>query len=159
MADIPNEIRRWMAACRTSDGGLSEEPITLHTTSGSMQPVLRVHIDTAFVYPCRVQDADCGDIVLVAAPGSPAGVLLHRLRDKKSGYIRTVGDYTQGLDGWLPEEALLGKVRTILGPQKEIDCTAFSFRMKGWCIAKFWRTHRAIEKIKAPLRRVWQRVR
>ncbi len=53
-------------------------PLTLHTTSGSMLPAIRMNVDTVVVVPCGAEDVRPGDIVLVRKPDAPAGIVLHR---------------------------------------------------------------------------------
>lgn len=124
-------IDEWIAL--TQDKDLSV-PLTLHTTSGSMLPTIRMQKDKVVVIPCRINDVHPGDIVLVRKPDSPAGVVLHRLVRIRNGRLVTRGDNMPCPDGEEDAEALLGRAVAIDGPGKKVDFDSRLRRLQGKCI-------------------------
>lgn len=114
-------------------------PITLHTTSGSMLPVIRIKEDTVIVIPCELKDAHIGDIVLIRKLDTSAGVVLHRLYRIKNGKIITLGDNMRQPDNEENVEMLLGRAISITGPRKNIDCESRLQRILGKIIVYTYR--------------------
>lgn len=118
-------------------------PLTLHTTSGSMLPAIRMNVDTVVVVPCGAEDVRPGDIVLIRKPDSPAGVLLHRLVRIKNGRLLTRGDNMPHSDGESDANDLLGRAVSVAGPGKSVDCDSRLRRLQGRLITHSYPLRRA----------------
>ena len=118
-------------------------PLTLHTTSGSMLPAIRMNVDTVVVVPCGAEDVRPGDIVLIRKPDSPAGVLLHRLVRIKNGRLLTRGDNMPHSDGESDANDLLGRAVSVAGPGKSIDYDSPLRRLQGRLIIHSYPLRRA----------------
>ena len=130
-------------------------PITLHTTSGSMLPAIRMEQDAVVVVPCTLSDVRIGDIVLIRTPSASAGVMLHRLFRMQNGQIVTLGDNLRRPDQAVAADALLGRAVSITGPKKNVDCDSRWSRFRGKLIVRTYRlrpivflARRGIRKLK-----------
>ena len=121
-------VNEWEALV-SGENGLSV-PILLHSTSGSMAPLIRINADTVTVIPCRAADVAVGDIVFVKYKNK-VGYLLHRVIRIDGNIIQTMGDNMLHKDTPISTDAVLGKVVSIDGPGKHIDCTARRQRRRG----------------------------
>ena len=142
-------IEDWIRLTRENDNEVLKIPISLHTTSGSMTPFIRVNEDTVSVVPCTIHDISIGDIVLVRSNRQPAGFVLHRVYYIKNGTIKTIGDNMTTPDEETNASKLLGRVVSVTGPGKNIDCFSCQRRVQGRLIAA---TH-GIRRILLPVRR------
>ncbi len=129
-------ITEWISLTQNKDITV---PITLHTTSGSMLPTIRINEDTVTVIPCERKDVHTGDIVLVRKPDTSAGVLLHRLYRIKNDKIITLGDNMRQPDNEESVEMLLGRAVSITGPGRNIDCESRRQRIMGKVIVHTYR--------------------
>ncbi len=125
-------IDEWISLTQSSERPTI--PITLHTTSGSMIPTVRMHKDAVVVIPCTPAEVQVGDIVLLRNPGSEAGVLLHRLYRIGDGKLITLGDNMRRPDRERDTDLLLGRAVSITGPGKKIDCDSQWRRLQGKAI-------------------------
>lgn len=131
-------IDEWISVTQTKGEKLNI-PITLHSTSGSMIPTIRMDVDEVIVVPCEINEVRVGDIVLINTPHRGAGVLLHRLYKMKDGNIITVGDNMKSLDPAVYSDKLLGRAVSISGPGKNIDCDSSWRRLQGKIIVhSYW---------------------
>ena len=131
-----SSLADWISA--TQDKALPI-PITLHTTSGSMLPAIRMEEDTVVVVPCTAAEVRVGDIVLIRKPSVSAGVLLHRLYRMQNGQIVTLGDNLRKPDQAEADDALLGRAVSITGPGKHTDCDSQWSRFCGKLIVRTYR--------------------
>ena len=121
-------ISEWISVTQNKDITV---PITLHTTSGSMLPMIRINKDTVTVIPCELKDVQTGDIVLIRKPDTSAGVILHRLYRIKKDTLITLGDNMRQPDKEENAEMLLGRPVSITGPRRNIDCESRRQRILG----------------------------
>lgn len=128
-------IDEWILLTHGNSGEIMNIPISLHTTSGSMLPLIRMDTDTVTVVPCAGSDISKGDIVLIRSDREDVGVILHRVYSVQNGIIKTIGDNMTRPDGITKEENLLGKAVSVIGPGKDIDCLSRSRRFQGKLIA------------------------
>ena len=98
----------------------------------SMNPLIRGYCDYVTVIPLGDQP-QTGDIVLFCEPGTQRYVM-HRVWDQKDGKILTWGDNCLKPDGWMPVEAIWGKISLIERGRRKIQPNPF----KGMIWAKFW---------------------
>jgi len=124
-------IEQWEKMIKSEGCGDVALPITLYAESGSMQPMIRIDIDAVTVVPCSLKEVEVGDIVLVKAPQSSAGYVLHRLLSKTDKEFVTLGDACTRPDRTFYKEELLGKAVRIRGPKKDIDCNTQAFKTEG----------------------------
>ena len=150
-------IAKWITVTENKDITI---PITLHTTSGSMLPTIRMNEDKVVVIPCGVPDVQVGDIVLIRKPDSPAGVLLHRLLRIKDGKLVTLGDNMRQPDREENVDALLGRAVSITGPGKNIDCDNPKWRKRAARWVRLWRIrpllmlpHRVVDKLERTMKK------
>lgn len=146
-------IEEWITASKGEDERL-KIPITLHSTSGSMDPFIRKDVDAAVVIPCDTNEIQVGDIVLINTDGRGAGVLLHRLYKVGNGKIITLGDNMLALDSAFGYDKLLGRVISITGPGKNIDCNCKWRRLQGKIIAHSYRIRPIIFFVRKVLRKI-----
>lgn len=144
-------IAEWISV--TQNEGLVL-PITLHTTSGSMLPTIRMNEDTVVVIPCEVKDVRVGDIVLMRKPDTSAGVLLHRLFRIKDGKLVTLGDNMRQPDREETADLLLGRAVSITGPGKNIDCESQWRRLQGKMIIHSYRLRPVIFFVRRAFRKL-----
>lgn len=111
-------------------------PITLHTTSGSMTPFIRMNEDSVIVVPCGPEEVRVGDVVLIKSQHSVAGVLLHRLYRIKGEKLVTLGDRMKKTDKESDCSQLLGRAVSVTGPGKNIDCDCRWRKIQGKLIVK-----------------------
>lgn len=142
-------IEDWIRITREC-GGILDIPISLKTTSGSMEPFIRTGADTVKVTPCTPGDISRGDIVLVRSDKSGAGVLLHRVYSVSADRIGTIGDNMIAPDEWTGASELLGRAVYVFGPGKSIDLSCRHRRIQGRIIAA---TH-GIRSVLVPVRRI-----
>lgn len=88
-----------------------------------------------------------GDIVLFS-DGNPDRYIVHRVWKVKNGEVLTWGDNCSAPDGWIPLEAVLGKIVLIERGKRTIHPKP----QKGLRWARFWRIIR-------PGYRFYQRIR
>ena len=148
-----SSIAEWIAVTQGKDLSI---PLTLHTTSGSMLPAIRMNEDTVVVLPCGAEDVRPGDIVLVRKPDSPAGVLLHRLYHIGNGRIVTLGDNMRETDREESADMLLGRAVSITGPGRCIDCESRWRRMQGKLIVCTYRLRPILFFMRRVLRHFWR---
>ncbi len=150
-------IAEWISVTQNKDVTI---PITLHTTSGSMLPTIRMNEDTVVVIPCKAADVRVGDVVLVKKPDTSAGVLLHRLYRIGDGKLVTLGDNMRQPDQEVNADALLGRAVSITGPGKNIDCDDPKWRKHAARWVALWRLrpllmlpHRVVDKVERTVKK------
>lgn len=121
-------INEWISIVQNKDITI---PITLHTTSGSMLPAIRIKEDAVVVVPCDFKDVHIGDIVLIRKPDISPGVLLHRLYRINNDKLITLGDNMLQPDKEENVDMLLGRTVFISGPGKHVDCENRLRRLQG----------------------------
>ena len=144
-------VAEWIAV--TQNRGLSI-PLTLHTTSGSMLPAIRMNVDTVVIVPCGAEDVRPGDIVLIRKPASPAGVLLHRLVRIRDCKLVTRGDNMPRSDGETDANSLLGRAVSITGPGKSVDCDSCLRRLQGKVIVHTYPLRRVLSLTRRACRKL-----
>ncbi len=107
-------------------------PVHIQLDGWSMNPLIRRNKDYVTVVPLEDQPK-IGDIVLFCEPGSERYVV-HRVWNKKDGKILTWGDNCDGPDGWMPCDAIWGKIILIERGNRKI----WPNPQKGMKWAKFW---------------------
>ncbi len=80
--------------------------------SGSMRPAVNPG-EAVLVAPCAPAELRPGDLVVVKRPGGP---VCHRFLRRRAGKLFTQGDNAWSADAPVPENALIGKVGSILAP-------------------------------------------
>ena len=145
-------IAEWISVTQNKDVTI---PITLHTTSGSMIPAIRMYEDTVVVIPCAAADIRVGDIVLIRKPETSAGVLLHRLYRIGNGRIITLGDNMLRPDKEENAEMLLGRAVSITGPDRNIDCESRWRRLQGKMIVQTYRVRPIIFFMRRAFQHFW----
>ncbi len=88
------------------------EYLAFGIVSGSMRPVVNPG-ETVLVVPCPPAELRPGDLVVVRRPGGP---VCHRFLRRAAGLLVTQGDNTWRADAPVPENALVGRVVSILAP-------------------------------------------
>ena len=78
--------------------------------SDSMRPTLAAG-EAVLVEPCATRNLRAGDLVVVRRPGGP---VCHRFLRCSAGLLHTQGDNRWRADAPTPEEALIGKVISVL---------------------------------------------
>lgn len=91
---------------------MTREFMVFGIISDSMRPTLRPG-DGVLVAPCAPRDLRAGDLVVVRRPGGP---VCHRFLRRRGGRLVTQGDNAWRTDRPAPEEALVGRVVSILSP-------------------------------------------
>ena len=86
----------------------SAPPVRILLNGGSMQPLIRWNKDYVTIVP--LEEPPCtGDIVLLCEPISEVYVV-HRVWRTRDDAVLTWGDHLAKPDGWIPLEAVWGKV-------------------------------------------------
>ncbi len=107
-------------------------PVRIMLNGGSMNPLIRWNKDYVTIIPPD-RELVPGDIVLFVEPGAGRYVV-HRVWNMENGKVMTWGDSCERPDGWLPAEAIWGRVVLIERGNKEIHPNP----QKGMQWAKFW---------------------
>lgn len=92
---------------------MTREFMVFGIVSDSMRPTLRPG-DGILVAPCAPRDLRAGDLVVVRRPGGP---VCHRFLRRNGNRLVTQGDNAWRTDRPVPENALVGKVVSILSPE------------------------------------------
>jgi len=107
-------------------------PVRIPLMGASMYPLVRYNRDLVTIMPIG-ESIQTGDIVLFKDTVRDLYVV-HRVWKTEEGRILTWGDNCDAPDGWLPKEAILGKVVLIERGRREIRPDPH----KGIYWAKFW---------------------
>ena len=110
----------------------SAPPVRILLNGGSMQPLIRWNKDYVTIVPLE-EVPRTGDIVLLCEPDSETYVV-HRVWKIRDGAVMTWGDHLAKPDGWIPLEAVWGKVVLIERAGKKINPDP----KKGIIWAKIW---------------------
>ena len=86
-------------------------PVRIMLNGGSMHPLIRWNRDYVTVVPLQNEPV-AGDIVLFS-DGIPERYVVHRVWKVKDGKVLTWGDNCTAPDGWIPLEAVWGKIGLI----------------------------------------------
>jgi signal peptidase I len=140
LADLVRPLLEEGRSCRFVSGGYS------------MHPFVR-NRDTIVLAPVNRKSPELGDILACIHPETSA-VIVHRVIQCKPGYVLLKGDNNLRPDGWLPLDAVCGRVTTIerkgkpvylgLGPERKLMALAS-------------RRHRLMRVLSLPFR-VWGRI-
>ena len=93
-------------------------PVRIQLNGRSMNPLIRGYHDYVTVIPLQDQ-LQIGDIVMFCEPGTERYVV-HRVWDQDGKKILTWGDNCIYPDGWMPIDAIWGKVSLIEKGKREI---------------------------------------
>ena len=107
-------------------------PVRIQLNGFSMYPLIRWRRDYVTIAPLK----ECpviGDIVLFCEPVT-ARYVVHRVWEIKDGKVLTWGDNCEKPDGWMPADAIWGKVLLIERGKRKIQPDP----SKGMRWAKFW---------------------
>ncbi|MBR3502727.1 MAG: hypothetical protein IKO07_00605 [Clostridia bacterium] len=107
-------------------------PVRTLIHGGSMFPLIRMDRDYVTIVPVT-GSVSAGDIVLFASSGEERYVL-HRVWKVRNGAVLTWGDNCRAADGWLPLDAIWGKVTLIERGMKKIHPNP----VKGLRLAGIW---------------------
>ena len=134
----------------------SAPPVRIQLKGYSMNPLIRGFRDYVTVIPLE-ERLQIGDIVLFCEPGTERFVM-HRVWEQKDGKVLTWGDNCPKPDGWLPAEAIWGRISLIERGKHKIQPNPH----KGITWAKFWhqagKVYRLCRQYKAGiLRRIRKR--
>ena len=121
-------------------------PVRIMLNGGSMHPLIRWNRDYVTVVPLQKEPL-IGDIVLFSDRNMERYVV-HRVWEVKDGRVLTWGDNCPAPDGWIPLEAVWGKIELIERGKRKIHPEP----KKGLRWARCWRTVR-------PAYRFYQRIR
>ena len=110
----------------------SAPPVRIQLNGTSMNPLIRGYRDYVTVIPPEKQ-LKIGDIVLFCEPKT-ARYVVHRVWDLENGRVLTWGDNCQRPDGWMPNEAIWGKISLIERGKRKI----LPDPHKGMKWARFW---------------------
>ncbi len=107
-------------------------PVRILLNGGSMNPLIRWNKDYVTIIPPD-RELIPGDIVLFNDPITERYVV-HRIWKLRNGQVMTWGDSCEKPDGWLPMNAIWGRVVLIERGRREIKPDP----KKGMRWAKFW---------------------
>ena len=107
-------------------------PVRILIHGDSMFPLIRMERDYVTIVPA-IGNISAGDIVLFSDPGKERYVL-HRVWKIRNEAVLTWGDNCRAADGWLPMDAIWGKVTLIERGMKEIHPDP----VKGIRLARMW---------------------
>lgn len=122
-------------------------PVRIMLNGGSMHPLIRWNRDYVTVVPVK-GETGIGDIVLFWDADRDRYVV-HRVWDIKDGRVMTWGDHCKEPDGWLPLDAVWGKIvliergkrRIIPDPKKGVRWARFWH--KGGIVYRKYKMYRA----------------
>ena len=126
-------------------------PVRILIQGGSMYPLIRMNRDYVTVMPLQGNAAE-GDIVLFAGPGEERYVL-HRVWRVRENKVLTCGDNCPSADGWMPMDAVWGKVTLIERGERRIHPHPRLGMMWGWSWHQAMKVYRLRERIKSTIRR------
>ena len=124
-------------------------PVRILLNGGSMNPLIRWNKDYVTIVPPD-RELVPGDIVLFVEPGT-GRYIVHRVWNLENGKVLTWGDSCERPDGWLPTEAIWGRVVLIERGKRKIETNP----QRGLRWAKFW--HKA-GKVYRLIKRYWNAV-
>ncbi len=107
-------------------------PVRIMLNGASMHPLIRWNRDYVTVVPMKGSPV-IGDIVLFSVHGSERYVA-HRVWEISDKTVLTWGDNCDKPDGWIPLEAVLGKIVLIERGKRKIIPNP----EKGYRLAQFW---------------------
>ncbi len=107
-------------------------PVRIQLNGGSMAPLIRMNRDYVTIVQLEGIPA-IGDIVLFYEPYT-GRYIVHRVWNIQDGRILTWGDNCTKPDGWLPREAVWGKITRIERGKR----TFYPNPEKGLKWASFW---------------------
>ena len=107
-------------------------PVHIMLNGGSMKPLIRWNRDYVTIVP-NVGMPSKGDIVLICDADSET-YIVHRVWETRKNAVMTWGDNLAKPDGWIPIEAIWGKVVLIERGNKKIQPNP----RKGILWAKIW---------------------
>ena len=122
-------------------------PVRIQLDGGSMYPLVRRNRDYVTVVQLQAEPA-AGDLVLFA-DGNPERYIVHRIWEVKDEKVLTWGDNCAAPDGWLPRDAILGKIILVERGKRKIHPDPD----KGLRWAKFWRKVRPVYLVYVRIRR------
>ncbi len=112
--------------------GGTAPPVRILLNGGSMNPLIRWNKDYVTIVPPD-RELVPGDIVLFVEPGT-GRYIVHRVWNLENGKALTWGDNCERPDGWLPAEAIWGRVVLIERGKRKIETNP----QRGLRWAKIW---------------------
>ena len=132
-------------------------PVRIQLSGYSMNPLIRGYQDYVTVAPAE-GEIRTGDIVMFCEPGTGRYVM-HRVWDQRDGQYLIWGDNCPKPDGWMPADAIWGRITLIERGQREIRPDP----AKGVRWARFWhqagKVYRFCRRVKEGILRRINRLR